>query len=52
MSSIGIADGNRMIASISRFFIRPKWQVRLPDLLVGPSTNGKELSFAFDSVDF
>lgn len=42
ISKIGFVDGVRTSASRNRFFSPPKWQPRLPNLLVDPKANGIE----------
>lgn len=42
VSKIGFVDGKRTVFSRNRFFSPPKWQPRLPNLVVPPSANGIE----------
>jgi hypothetical protein len=41
-TKIDFVDGKRTVSSIDRFFSPPKWQPRLPGLLVDPKANGIE----------
>ena len=42
VSKIGFTNGKRTIASASRFYSPPKWQRRLPNLVLAPKANGIE----------
>lgn len=41
-TKIDFVDGKRTVSSVDRFFSPPKWQPRLPGLLVDPKANGIE----------
>lgn len=41
-TKIDFVDGKRTVSSVDRFFSPPKWQPRLPGLVVDPKANGIE----------
>jgi hypothetical protein len=41
-TGIDFVDGKRTVSSVDRFFSPPKWQPRLPGLVVDPKANGIE----------
>lgn len=48
VSKIDFVDGKSTVSSIHRFFSPPKWQPRLPNLVVDPKANGIETQFLLD----